>query len=366
MKEQRNTLLANAQAILNERPYSRMSEARFMSIMKLVDAIDADRGADVRAIEASAKLAEIRGEETSAKELRVQEEWRHFVHKPSEKRTYTALETDLATGSATVPAGQWLHQYNSRLASYSGWLKAGATLQNVTNGVPFISFFSDDVANQASIIGENTLLPQVNPVFAAPKPNVKNFATSVTVSNLLLQDAQFDLDGFLQSLFAVRVARKFNNFASVDGTEGIFAQLTVGATSMSSSVPGNDELLDMQNQIDAAYTEADSAPCYMVSPAMRIRLMKTRDTAGAMLYPELKQGQLLGFPLVENIDQSSASGGVGVVFGSIKRAVLVQSQHTLIRSRERAAEFNATLYGFVARMGCKLIDGNAVTALKLA
>src|SRR4029077_20782273 len=122
--------------------------------------------------------------------------------------------------------------------SYSGWLKAGATLQNVTNGVPFITFFSDDVSNQASIIGENTLLPQVNPVFAAPKPNVRNFATSVTVSNLLLQDAQFALDQFLQALFAVRVARKFNNFASVDGTEGLFAQLTVGATSMSSSVPG--------------------------------------------------------------------------------------------------------------------------------
>ncbi len=366
MKEQRNTLLATAHAILNEKPYSKMSEARFMSIMKLVDAIDADRGADVRAVAASNKLAEIRGEEVNAKELRMQEEWRHFIHKPSEKRTYAALQTDVATGSATVPAGQWLHQYNSRLASASGWLRAGATLQTVTNGVPFISFFSDDVANQASIIGENTLLPQVNPVFAAPKPNVKNFATSVTVSNLLLQDAQFDLDGFLQALFAVRVARKFNNYASVDGTEGLFAQLTVGATSASSSVPGTDELIDMQNQVDAAYREDASAPCYMVSPAMRVRLLKLRDTAGALLYPELKQGQLLGFPLVENVDQSSASGGVGVVFGSIKRAILVQSQNTLVRSGERMIEYNQTLYGFVARMGCKLIDANAVTALKLA
>jgi HK97 family phage major capsid protein len=181
-----------------------------------------------------------------------------------------------------------------------------------------------------------------------------------------LQDAQFDLDQFLQGLFAVRVARKFNNYASVDGTEGLFAQLTVGATSASSSVPTTDELLSMQDPsvIDPAYTE-DGA-CYMISPTMRTRLMKVKDTTGQLLYPELKANQLLGFPVVTNIDQSSASGGVAVVFGSVKRAVLVQSQHTLVRSRERYAEFNQTLYGFVARMGVKLVDSNAVTCIKLA
>jgi HK97 family phage major capsid protein len=368
VKEQRNTLLAKAQQILNVKPYSKQAEAEFTSIMKLVDAIDADRGADVRAIQANNKLAEIRGEEANAKELRMQEEWRHFVHKPSEQRTYQALETDLATGSATVPYGQWLHSYQSRLSASSGWLRAGATLQNVTNGVPFITFYSDDSANEASIIGENSLLVSANPVFAAPKPNVKNFATSTTVSNLLLQDAQFDLDQFLQGLFAVRVARKFNNYASVDGTEGLFAQLTVGATSSSSSVPSLPELAQMQDPsvIDPAYTEADSAPCYMCSPAMRVRLMKQLDSAGRRVFPEVADGKLLGFPLITNVDQSAASGGVAVVFGSVKRAVLVQSQHTLIRSRERAAEFNQTLYGFVARMGVRLVDSNAVTCIKLA
>jgi HK97 family phage major capsid protein len=367
-KEKRNELLATAQQILNAKPvFSKMEEARFHGIMRLIDSDDAERGADTRAIQASNKLAEIRGEEVSAKELRVQEEWRHFIHKPTEKRTYQSLQTDVATGSATVPAGQWLHQYQARLVSASGWLRGGATLQNVTNGVPFITFLSDDASNQASIIGENTLLPQVNPVLAAPKPNVKNFATSVTVSNLLLQDSAFDLDGFLQGLFASRVARKFNNYASVDGTEGIFAQLTVGATSASSSVPTMGELLDMQNQVDAAYREDASAPCYSVSPAMRLRLMKVLDVNGQPLYRSIeREGKLLGYNLIENVDQSSASGGVGVVFGSIKRAILIQSQNTLVRSAERYAEYAQTLFGFVARMGVKLIDANAVTALKLA
>jgi len=362
---QRKEVLARAEALLKQTPFSKQNEAMVNSLLRLADAMQQD---DEKSATRSNRLAEIH-EETQTAELRVQEEFRHFVHRPAEKRTYAALETDVATGSAAVPTGQWLHQYQARLASASGFLRAGATLQNVTNGVPFITFFADDVSNEASIIGENSLLTSVNPVFSAPKPNVKNFATSVTVSNLLLQDAQFDLDGFLQALFAVRVARKFNNYASVDGTEGLFAQLTVGATSSSSSVPTTDELISMTDPsvIDPAYTDSDSQPCYMCSPAMRVRLMKQKEaTTNAMLYPELKENRLLGYPLVTNVDQSAASGGIAVVFGSVKRAVLVQSQHTLIRSRERAAEFNQTLYGWVARMGCKLVDANAVTALKLA
>jgi HK97 family phage major capsid protein len=361
----RSEVLARAEALLKQTPFSKQNEAMVNSLLRLADAMQDD---GEKLATRSNRLAEIHDEEVTA-ELRMQEEFRHFVHRPSEKRTYAALETDVATGSATVPTGQWLHQYQERLVSASGFLRAGATLQNVTNGVPFITFFSDDTANQASIIGENSLLASANPVFSAPKPNVKNFATSTTVSNLLLQDAQFDLDGFLQGLFANRVARKFNNYASVDGTEGLFAQLTVGATSSSNSVPTVDELIGMQDPsvIDPAYLSGDSLPCYMVSPTLRTRLMKQKEgTTNAMLYPELKSNMLLGYPLITNVDQSAASGGVAVVFGSVKRAVLVQSQHTLVRSRERYAEFNQTLYGWVARMGCKLVDANAVTALKLA
>ena len=365
MNTKRQEILNRVEKLLQEKPFSKQNEAQALALLSLADAL----GDDTRAVKASEKVEELRTEAVNEKELRAEMEFRHFVHRPSEKRTYQSLETDLPTGSAVVPTGQWLHQYQERLVSASGWLRAGATLQNVANGVPFITFFSDDSANQASIIGENISLPQANSVFSAPKPNVKNFATSIGVSNLLLQDAQFDLDQFLQGLFASRVARKFNNYASVDGTEGLFAQLTVGATSSSNSVPTTDELIAMQDPsvIDPAYLGSDSAPCYMISPTLRTRLMKQKEgTTNAMLYPELKANQLLGFPLITNVDQSAASGGVAVVFGSVKRAVLVQSQHTLVRSRERMAEFNQSLYGWVARMGCKLVDSAACTALKLA
>jgi HK97 family phage major capsid protein len=358
--QDRASLLNQAQALLNAKPFSKQNEAQFHSVMRLVDAIDADK----RHAQSHAKLKELENEQSEARQLRVQEEFRHFVHRPAEKRTYAALETGVIPGGATVPQGQWLKQYQERLVSASGWLRAGATLRNVTNGLPFITFFSDDEANEAQIIGENATLPQANTVFAAPKPDVKNFATATTVTNQLLQDVQFDLDSFLQGLFANRVARKFNAFATSDATYGLLAQLTVGATTSGAS-PSYDELVDMQDQIDPAYLESDSQPVYMMSQSLRNVLLKTRDTAGFPLFPEIKSGQLLGLPLVINVDMTANAGDVAVVCGSVKRAVLVQSENTLIRSSEAQAEFYRTLYGYVARMGVKLIDGDAVTALKL-
>ena len=360
-EKNRTELMTKAKSLLNTKPFSKQAEAEFVRTVQLIDLIDADRKHD----NALRSLQSFEREERDTAELRVQEEWHHFVHRPFEKRTYSALQEGGAPGSAIVPFGQWLHQFTERLISSSGWLKAGATLHQTNTGTPYVSFFSDDETAVASITSENQSLPQANSLFAAPKPDVKNFSTSVSVSNQLVQDAQFELDGFLQGLFATRVARAFNTFATSDATYGLLSQLTVGDTA-ATTVPSLGDLADMQDQIDPAYLEADSQPCYMMSQSLRNILLKQVASSGNLLYPEIKQGQLLGLPLIINTDMTANAGDVAVVCGSVKRAVLVQSVNaTFIRSAERNAEFNQTFYGWVSRLGVKLIDGDAVTALKL-
>jgi HK97 family phage major capsid protein len=361
----RSELLNKAQSLLNTKPFSKQIEAEFSRTMQLVDVLDGDRKHE-RALETMNGIVR---EERDTRALRLEEEFRHFVHRPFEKRTYQALETDLAPGSAVVPQSQWLREYTARLISSSGWLRAGATLhQTGINGVPYTTFFSTD-NNSASIIQENSVLPQVNPTFTAPTPAVKAFATSLSVSNQLKQDSQIgDLDVFLQSVFGLRVSKGFNTYATTDPTNGLLAQLTLGAITVSTTLPTLGELVDMQSRIDPAYFEADSQPVYMMSQSLRNLLLKqTATTSGNLQYPEIKKNQLLGLPLVINVDMSGASGDVAVVCGSVKRAVLVQSVSPLFtRSVERLAEFNQTLYGMVHRLGVKLIDSAAVTALKLA
>lgn len=368
----RSEVLARAEALIKQTPFSKQNEAMVNSLLRLADAMEVDEKAATRASNGNA--VELRTE-NSSKELRAEAEFKSFIHTvlaPGEKnlRTYSALEEGAAPGSYNIPS-QWRREYNSRLISASGWLQAGLTVKDTNTGRKFISFFDDDTngANVASIIADNQTLPTANPTFTSPTPDVKSFATSTVISNQFGQDVQngsFDVDAFLQTLLGKRVGRKFNTWATNDGTYGLLPQITVSATAASTSVPTLGELADMQEAVDAAYFESDSAPVYMMAQALRNRLLKQLDSQGRRVFPEIQDGKLLGLPLVINADMTAAAGDTAVVCGSIKRLAFVQDvRPALIKSAERYAEYFQTMYGVVHRLGLKLVDANAATALKL-
>ena len=357
----RASLISQASALLSERPFTREASAKFDRLMLLADAMQLDVD-EFRKAQSGAVQAELRSESEKA--------FRRYIRTGSEVeelRTYSPMGT---TSTAAFLAEQWKAEYQSRLASAPGILKAGATVVDLKSGAKYLSFYSDDTSNLAEILAEQVQLNDSanpsNPVASVSSPTVVKLATSTQVSNELIQDSAFDIDSYIQSLFAVRVARRFNNYASVDSTAGVLAQFTVGATAASSTVPTLAELSDMQSpaQIDPAYLDV---AVYMVSPAMRSTLMKQVSTDGRRLYPEIAaKGELMGFPLVTNVDQPSAAASVAVCFGNFTRALLVQSTpQILVRSVERYAEFNTVYFALFHRMGIKISDADAVTALKL-
>jgi HK97 family phage major capsid protein len=307
----------------------------------------------------------------NAKELRQAFEFSQFVnYRGQEKRTYVALSEGAAPGSYNIPS-QWRKEYTSKLVSASGWLQSGITIKNTLTGKPYISFFDDDSAggNAAQIISENTALPQANNTFSAPTATPVTFASATLLSNQLKQDVQngsFDVDGFLQTLLGKRVGRAFNTFATSDSTYGLLPQISVSATAASTSVPTLGELTDMQGALNQAYLEADSKPVYMGSQALKIRLMKQVDSNGRRLYPELQNGTLLGLPYIVNADMTANAGDTVAVCGSIARLAICEDvQPALIKSVERYAEYFQTMYGIVHRLGVKLVDSAACTALRL-
>jgi HK97 family phage major capsid protein len=364
-KEDRNSLIAKAQEVLNTKPFGKQQEATFNAYMKLLDALDADS----RHERATEVVRELRTEERQTRALRAESEFKGFVHRgEAENRTYSALEAGSVGGSYLVPAGQWRREYVARLTSASGWLQAGANFHISKTGRPYFSFASDDASNVASIIAEDQMIPQANPTFAKPVTNYKKFATALTTSMELEQDVDesFDLNSYLQYMFGKRVGRKFNDYATNDGTDGLLAQITVGVTSVSSSAPSLAELSDLQYAVDPAYLEADSLPVYMGSETMKTRLLKAVTSAGEQLFPSLNDGKLLGLPYVVNSSMTANAGDVALVMGSIKRGVNVQSDApVLIRSAERFVEYGQTFFAFVNRIGAKLVDSKAVTALSL-
>jgi HK97 family phage major capsid protein len=358
--ETRASLITQASALLLERPFTREASAKFDRLMILADAMDIQVD-EFRKAQSGAVQAELRSESEKA--------FRRYIRTGSEVeelRTYSPMGT---TSTAAFLAEQWKAEYQSRLASASGILKAGATVVDLKSGAKYLSFYSDDTSNLAEILAEQVQLNDSanpsNPVASVSSPTVVKLATSTQVSSELIQDSAFDIDSYIQSLFAVRVARRFNNYASVDGTAGVLSQFTVGATAASSTVPTLAELSDMQSpaQLDPAYLDG---AVYMMSPAMRSTLMKQIDSTGRRIYPEISKGELMGFPIVTNVDQPSSAASVAVCFGNFTRALLVQSTpQILVRSVERYAEFNTVYFALFHRMGIKITDADAVTALKL-
>jgi HK97 family phage major capsid protein len=362
LKNERASLIAQAESLLRNNPFTKEHSSKFSALMTLAEAT----GAEDRYRSAQVGAVMTEEQEAAEKSFRSYIRTGKAIAAP-ELRTYSPLGDGNA--ASFIPE-QWKAQYQARLASSAGILKAGATTIELKSGAKYLSFYSDDTANEAEILAENTQLNDsanpANPVASVNSPTVVKFATSTQISTELLQDSAFDADAFLQNLFGIRVARKFNNYASVDGTAGVLAKFSVGATAASTTVPTIAELVNMQDQIDSAYLEADSAPVYTMSPAMRVTLLQQTGSDGRRIYPEIAKGELLGFPLVVNVDQPASAGSIAVCFGSFKRALLVQSTpQILVRSIEKYAEFGTVYFALFHRMGIKLVDADAVTALQL-
>jgi len=360
MLTKKQEVLRKAEALLNQKPFGFQAEAMFNSLMKLHDALPDEaenRGSNVQAEELRARAA------ASAKGDTEAEEFRAFLSGVEEKRTYTALNVATGSQGGYLVPNAWRKEYQSRLVSSSGILKAGVTVIDSESqyGRPWLHFFSDDTANEAEILADNTPLTSTPvPAASVKTPSVVKFSTGGLVSGEILQDAAFDLDAYLQGLFAVRVARKFNNWASVDATYGIIPQLTVSATTASQTVPTIAELTNLQTAIDYAYREDGAA--YMLEAVLRQQV----GTSGNKLYPEMEDGKLLGHNYVVNVDLPYAAGSVGCVFGNFKRLAIVQNVRPILtKSVERFAEFDQRFFAFFHRMGIKLVDANAATALKM-
>ena len=359
--EKRASLISQAEQCLRSTPYTREIDAKFRGLMSLADALGLQEASTdrYRSAQASAVVSE---EQESA-----EREFRSYVRTGAALRTYVPMNEGTGSLGGYFLPTEWDAAYQGRLASFSGILRAGATVANIKSGRKWLSFYSDDTANEAEIVAENTAMVSnpSNPVASFTSPTVVRYGTSTQVTTEAVQDIAFDVDAYLQSLFAKRVSRKFNNVASVDSTNGIVPKLNVGATSASATAIAQSDLLSLVGSLDFGYREPESNPVFMMNPAVIDYLRgSTLDTAYKY---ELSQGKLFGYSVVPNVDMPSAisAGALSVVFGSIQRCVLVQSATPiLVRSVERTAEFGTVCWFLYHHLGQKITDINAAAVLQ--
>jgi HK97 family phage major capsid protein len=282
----------------------------------------------------------------------------------SELRTYAPENT---TSQGVLVAPQWAGAYAERSKSYMGLREAGATVVTTATGAPWKQPFSDDTANSGERLNENDAVSLANPTESSNLFGAFRYGSrGIQFSTELAQDMGFDLNAYLQDIFAARIGRltqsEFTNGAS--GITGVLPAITNVLTAASATAVGMDELIDLQN-IDTGYLETS---VYMLAPATARLLMKSVGTDGRRLYPEMNEGKLLGYRFALNTAMSApAANGLSVAFGSFHRGVVIREVNpVLVVSRERYAEQGMMYASLTHRQDCKVVDANALSVLQQA
>jgi len=165
-------------------------------------------------------------------------------------RTYVAENTTAA--GVFIPA-MWAAEYGSRLQSFSGIREAGATIVTTETAQPYTRPFIDDAGHTGERLNESDPSTLLNPI--ASKSTLGGFrygSKGVIVSNELVSDSLYELNGFLQKIFAKRIGKitntEFTNGAS-GGPAGVIPSLSVGVTSASPTAVTLAELLALPKSL---------------------------------------------------------------------------------------------------------------------
>ena len=248
-----------------------------------------------------------------------------------------------SAGGFLVP-DEWRDGIVEKLKAFGGLMNAA---ENITtaDGRPLNWLTNDEVAaNYAEITPENDLWDTgADLVFGTRQLGAYKYTTvgasslPLKVSFELLQDAAFDLKGFISKKFAQRIARKLaadlitatgiNEPQGIISTQGGIASSTARAA----AAPTYSELLGIVHALDPEYRAGAS---WLMNDATLALVQGVVDGSGRPLLwnsnedlSNATKQTLLGFPIV--IDQgmptsTDASQNKSIVFGNLTDAYIVR------------------------------------------
>jgi len=375
LREKRATIVAEARAIM-EGEVSAEVEAKFDALMIEADALKAniDRLERVEAAEAhlaerAAVSAAVRGvSKDQVRDELVQEDsvfnkfLRFGVNALSADERAVALPRIQAAqsvgtntaGGYTVPAG-FYNQLEDAQKAYGGMIEAGFVIDTETgNALPIPT--DNDTSQSGAILTENTQVSAQDVTFGSVNLGAYTYTSKlVLVSNQLLQDSAFDLNGFLSDKLGTRIARAINtHFTTGTGSSqpsGIATGGTLGKTGTTGQTTSviYADLVDLQHSVDPAYRK--NAKWMMADSSLKV-IKKLVDSQGRPLWlPGLASREpdtILGQEYVVNQDVAAmAANAKSIFFGDFKKYFIRRVKGTqVLRLTERYADFNQT--GFLA------------------
>jgi len=237
-------------------------------------------------------------------------------------------------------------------------------------------------------VSETVGRPETNsPQFQEVAPPTGELYANPAASQAMLDDAAFDLEGWLASEIAMEFAQAegaaFVNGTGVNQPLGFlaspasilpdstrpFGSLQYKGTGDAAGLGDTMELvlIDLVHTMKAAHRQGAS---WVMNSATLSEIRKLKTTDGAFLWqPGLVEGQpdrLLGYPVVEAEDMPDiAAGAFPIAFGNFKAGYLIaeRSATTILRdpfTNKPFVHFYAT-----KRVGGQVLDSAAIKLLKI-
>ena len=224
----------------------------------------------------------------------------------------------------------------------------------------------------AEWVPEEGEFPIVAAEFDEMKLGAHKVATSIRVSDELLEDSVFDLEGFIIDQFARRIGEAEEEaFICGDGVAkplGIIHQLDREVITEKTGAISTDDLLDLKHAIPPKYRK--NAVLLMHDSTLR-ELFKLRTGEGQYIWYENPKKKIplcifghrvITCPSMPTIE----SGKPPILFGDFKHFVIGDRKHRRIkRLTEVHAQQGQVAYIMSQRVDAKLLDRNAVAALKV-
>ena len=221
-------------------------------------------------------------------------------------------------------------------------------------------------------VPEEGIIPVSEGEFDEVKIEAYKVATSIRVSDELLEDSGFDLEGFIIDQFAEGIARAEEQaFLYGDGKAkplGLIQQLEREVVTEAAGKINTDDLLELIHAIPPKYR--DGAVLLMHDSTLR-ELYKLQTGNGNYIWNEnLKKGQpltILGHRVITSPAMPMIeSGKVPILFGNFSFYTIGDRQHRRVkRLNEVYAQQGQVAYIMSQRVDAKLLDKNAVAALKM-
>jgi HK97 family phage major capsid protein len=285
-------------------------------------------------------------------------------------RAFVREARDLSTGSsgAVLPNEYWSEIERNMLAF--GGMREVARVIRTTNGNPFVLPTMDDTSNSAAIVAEAaTSSTSVDPTLASLTLNAYTYRSFMKVSREMLQDASFDINGWVFGTegLSVRLARGLNaHFTTGSGSSQPNGFVNAAGTTValaSGNSMAYDDFVNLEHAIDPS--QRNNAR-FMFHDSVLKASKKIKDTQNnpiwmsglAMRAPDT----ILGYPY--QVNQSMApldSGGDKVVgFGNFQkyiiRDVVGDGFPVILRLEERFADAGQVGFFLFSRHDGDLLD----------